>query len=639
MKDPVDAMKPHRTGRPMVICGTFSCDRKGRQTVNAPADKGFAMIPTYADVFEQLAVGFGLAASPEQKLSTARSWTGKQTRYATPTPHPVIRGLADELVLLLAGGTSTLADDLRECFRAYEGLVSHLRAKPLFTQQDHSLGINRFLALWVSPQIAVLLRHTKELGGLSSPLGHIFDLLPLHEETDYDIVKRVKQAVKRQLPAENETATTEFRHALNRLDARSDKKLATINREIEKLGESLNGRIDTETLPNLLANIRASYYAGIALKRFIDALSALEHPDSLQFLRSIRSHCEILQKPTKQRGDSDLVWLHSSLFYEMRSDFFRAMDPRNANSTLQLLVRLHWRVLKSIEPRDCAPLVALLRLSGETSTNCGAFESAKAAFEQHENYTALRPFAENAEAHFALAHGDLARALAGFLRVVECARWQQLGTLGTGAARVAIALEVLVSERWNARRLDPLITYLAQAQEQRWTFSVGHPSPFCTFTDSPSLTAADEIVMDAIKVFNNAGYKTVEGALLCHPLKRLDDLLASFFTYLEQALEASIARDDAISRAVDRAFTATARTRTVMRFLTVTPYEALRDLYFYIDRIYGLELFFSQSPNCFRYVGLQEEQQLAVLRSLDFVSYEEDMTRYARSGKESDRTA
>ncbi|MGF6267037.1 hypothetical protein OKW49_008031 [Paraburkholderia youngii] len=586
-----------------------------------------------------MAVGFGLAASPERKLSTARSWTGKQTRYATPTPHPENRGLADELVLLLAGGMPGLVNELRECLRAYEGLISHLRAKPLFTRQDHSYGLDRFLALWVSPQIAVLLRHTKDLGGMSSPLGHIFDLLPLHEETDYDIVKRVKQAVRRQLPAENEAGTAEFRHALNRLDARSDKKLVTIDREIEKLGEALHGRIDAETLQNLLASICASYYAGIALKRFIDALSALEHPNPVQFLRSIRSHYEILHKPTQQRRDSDLVWLQSSLFYEMRSDFFRAMDPRSRNSTLQVLVRLHWRVLKSIEPRDCAPLVGLMRLSGETSSEADAFESAKAAFEQHENYTALRPFAENAVAHFALAHGDLALALAGFLRVVECARWQQLGTLGTEAARIAIALEVLFSERWNARRLDPLITYLAQAQQQRGTLSVGYPSPFCMFSDSPSLTAADEMVMDAIKVFNSTGYKTVEGALFCHPLKRLDDLLAGFFTHLRQELEAGAGGDDAISRAVDRAFTATARTQSVMRFLTVTPYEALRDLYFYVDRIYGVELFFTQSPNCLQYVRLQDEEQLAVLRSLDPVCYKEDMARYARPSTKSNQAA
>lgn len=54
-----------------------------------------------------------------------------------------------------------------------------------------------------------------------------------------------------QLPAENDVSTTRFRHALNRLDARSDKKVATIDLtlrnaqlEIKKPCEELHGRID-----------------------------------------------------------------------------------------------------------------------------------------------------------------------------------------------------------------------------------------------------------------------------------------------------------------------------------------------------------------------------------------------------------
>ncbi|AQT51688.1 hypothetical protein BHQ31_16250 [Burkholderia cenocepacia] len=60
-----------------------------------------------------------------------------------------------------------------------------------------------------------------------------------------------------QLPAENDVSTTGFHHALNRLDARSDKKLATIDLEIKKPGEELHGRIDAGALPSMLARVCA----------------------------------------------------------------------------------------------------------------------------------------------------------------------------------------------------------------------------------------------------------------------------------------------------------------------------------------------------------------------------------------------
>ncbi|MGF6292940.1 hypothetical protein [Paraburkholderia youngii] len=73
--------------------------------------------------------------------------------------------------------------------------------------------------------------------------------------------------------------------------------------------------------------------------------------------------------------------------------------------------------------------------------------------------------------------------------------------------------------------------------------SVGHPPTF--------LAAVDEIVKDAIKVFNSTGHKTVEGALFCHRLKWLDELLAGFLTHQKQELDVGVVGDDAISRAAD----------------------------------------------------------------------------------------
>ncbi|NUY05820.1 hypothetical protein [Paraburkholderia youngii] len=77
----------------------------------------------------------------------------------------------------------------------------------------------------------------------------------------------------------------------------------------------------------------------------------------------------------------------------------------------------------------------------------------------------------------------------------------------------------------------------------RGTLSVGHPPTF--------MAAVDDIVKDAIKVFNSTGHKTVEGALFCYPLKWLDELLAGFLTHQKQELDVGVVGDDAISRAAD----------------------------------------------------------------------------------------
>ncbi|TDN68247.1 hypothetical protein [Paraburkholderia sp. BL10I2N1] len=602
--------------------------------MNTPADNRFATIPTYAELIEELAVGFGLADSPARKLSTARSWIVKQARYATKTPHPKNRGLADELVMLLAGEAPELATKLDSCFRQYEGLLSHLRGRALFSRRSHLHGLAYFLTGWVFPQVAVLLWRGKDWYGPSSPLFHIPDLLPPFGDGDYDAVRRVKQAVRAQLHVEGEVSTADFRNALNKLDARSDKKLTTMNRELKALGDELRPQTDAVLLASVVSKARAAYVAGIAVKRFLGRLLRLAPGNPAQFLGSVRYYYEMLQDPEKDPEGARFISSHLQLFNElMSSDLLDVVDPDRADSPFLLLVDCHWKAVGEIVPGECAPLRSLWALFNERRVSSAAFELASTAFEHHTDYAVLMPYAAAAHACFALARGDVPNAQAGFHRALQRADRQQLGELGELAANCAIALEVMFSAHWRPGCLDPLITYLAQTKKQRSTLSLGHPTPFCTFSDLPARTAADELVLDAICYFNAWQYPTVVGVerIFCNPLARFDGTMGTFFSYFDREIDQHVGRDLAIQNAVDRTFNTTARAQTVIRFLHVTPYEALRDLWFYMPRLFGSDgivRFTALNPYLERYIRLPESEERAILHALDAACHDKDIGRY-----------
>ncbi|WP_157125664.1 hypothetical protein [Pandoraea norimbergensis] len=602
--------------------------------MNAPPDSRFATIPTYAELIEELTVGVGLADSPSRKLSTARSWIVKQARYATKTSHPENRGLADELVKLLAGDVPGLATRLDVCLRQYEGMLSHLRGRSLFTRSSHLFGLGHFLTGWVFPQVAVLLWRGKDWYEPSSPLFHILGQLPRFGSEDYDVVSRVKQAVRAQLPLDGEVSTADFRNALNKLDARSDKKLTTINQELEALGDELRPQIDAALVTRVVSKARAAYIAGIAVKRFLSRLQRKAPGNPAQFFGWVHYYYDVLQDPAKDPEGGRFVRTHLQLFDELMSSApFHVVDSDRAGSPFQLLVDCHWNAVEEIAPGECEPLDKLWALLCGRRVSSDAFASASMAFENHADYAILKPYAHVTRARFALAQGDVANALAGFHRALEHADRQQLGELGALAATSAIALEVMSSARWRPGCLDPLITYLAQTKKQRVTLSMGYPTPFCMFSERPVLTGSEELVLDAVLEFNAWHYATVEGVerVSCNPLVRFDDTMGIFFSHFDREFELHEGRDQAIQVAIDRTFSTTAKARTVIRFLRVTPYEALRDLWFYLSRLFGSDgtvRFVELNPNLGRYIMLPESEAADILRGLDAVCYSMDVDRY-----------
>ena len=95
-----------------------------------------------------------------------------------------------------------------------------------------------------------------------------------------------------------------------------------------------------------------------------------------------------------------------------------------------------------------------------------------------------------------------------------------------------------------------------------------------------------------------------------------------------------------VQQAIYRTFNPTTRARTVIRFLRflhVTPYEALRDLWFSVDRLFGpnsFVRFFELNPCLARYLQVPESEARGVLCALDRARYDGDMDRWA--GDEAD---
>ncbi len=611
----------------------FFRNRKSKEAMK----NRFAMIPTYAELFEELAVGFGVASSPALKLSTARSWLGKQERYSTKTSRQESRGLLEDLLILLAGEEPGVAAELHRCFLKYEGLLSHLRARTLFSRRSRLDGLACFLAGWVFPQVAVLLWRGKNRYGPSSPLFHLLDVLPPFGDGDYDVVRRVKQAVRAQLPAKPEASTAEFRHALNKLDVRSDKSLKTMQAELKALEDELwRPRADAGRSASVVSRARAAYVAGMAVKRFLGRLSKLKPGNPVPVLSLVRDYYAMLEEPDKDPEEACFVRSHLQLFDElMSSDLEYVVDPNRHGSPFLSLVDCHWKAVRAIVSDECAPLRPLLALLIRSPVNATAFLARMTAFQQHPDYDVLRPYAEVANARFALAQGDACKALAACYRVLADAERQQQGWLGEFAASRAIALEIATNARWRPGCLDPLITYLPQTTRQQLTVSVKHyPTPFSDWSDPPQITSADELVLYAIHQFNTRPYATVEGVerIFCNPLTRFDSMIGTFFAHIDEENVQSVGRELVIQHAIDRTFNPTTRARSVIRFLHVTPYEALRDLWFYVARLFGpngLARFSELNPYLARYLGLPENEARGVLCALDRARYDKDTNRWA----------
>lgn len=596
-------------------------------------DLGRVQIPSYAEIFDELVTGFGLVESQEGKLSSQRSWQGKQSRYGPKDDQPwrgENRGLIGEFVMLLSGNDLKIAGELANFLHNVETGVSHLGGTALFTRKPYRYGIKLFLALFAFPQIAQLLRRLRGRLPLSSPLYHLSGLLPAKDQLDYDSAAVTRNAVRRLLDGITEISTTDFRRSLSKVSSKSDVMLKNIEKQIDELRDEAKGRDEAESLFQRINAVRATYIAGMAVQRFLGRLTREFSFNAAGFLGLINYHMESIEAPGEHAGINVLSDLHATLFKDLSSnESFFIEELFNENSALLRLQQWFEQHLELKFPEECYPLISALELFDNETICIPQIAEKLNLLKQHEDFEVFEPYYDYVAAHLNLAQNHVVESLKKFDSVLNHCATQQLGDLAVDAARYAIALKLMSPGKWINGCLDPLVAHLAKNKVQEFQFEVGMPTPFKTFSDIPEHTGSTKLIFESIHFFNSAHRPNTANAnrLVCNPLASLERYMTVFFARLDMHVSQGAKELDSIETSVAKAFSQTAKSRSVFRTHHVVPYEAIRDIIFYTNKFFDEMAYFvheSMNPSIHRYILMPPDFQLLFLKSLDPSEFERD---------------
>jgi hypothetical protein len=585
----------------------------------------YAMYPTYDELIDELALGFGLITNTEQGISRARSWAHKQGIYAR-LPHPKNHGLRERLVHLMAGRDDELARKLTSYLNGIETVLAELRSEPLFSRTTYPVGMKHFLSEWVLPQFAWLLREGQSRYGPTTPLFHFPDLLQDISEGNLDLAAHARKRVRAQLrEVAKVRKPTEFSRTLSKLDTRSVKKLKTVHDELKAL------EIEIEASAEDLACVRAAYVAGTAFIRFFSRWSEFEDVDAA--VRAFQRCYTLIERwkrgvpPASERQFVDNQFLVFDAM--MQVDTPSALRKYPYDRAMKMFKQSYDKRVERLNERTCPPLLAAWSILDAEVVSVQRFEHALADFGASDRHAVFAPYMELAEARLALARGNGEVALQRFIGVVASGENQQLGAVGLEAAGCAIALEVALRDDWQPHVLDHHVTYFAQVQSQANSIRLDEfPTPFGSLPPLVDIQPAEDLVLDAIRWFNQYRFPMVAGVkpIYCNPLSGLEKDLEKFFSALNVGAEDETDRARSIASAVGIAFEAGSK-RKVLRFLkdAVSPYAAIRDVFFWIDRHFpDFVAFVELNPYIGKYLRLPEAEQRQVLLALDEVAYKKE---------------
>jgi hypothetical protein len=578
---------------------------------NAEAVDNFFVTPSFAQVMQVLALGFGLAGDRQKKLSEARSFGGKQDRYS--------QDLLPKLLAMLAAGDSALERDLKWRLGQMEYLLSRVRSSYLFTQIRPSKGLHVFLLVWVYPHLTALLNDFCVKVSEASPLYHLPDMLPRRNDSAYDPVKMLRRSVRAALGGDVDAP--DFLRALDRLERDSSKKLSTIEDEVSALGDEIRFQFqDEEEGKRRLATVRAAYIAGIAVKRFLDMATDFD-PLPLRALGA----CLDDEFDPKDNEHPGVLALHEALY---RSMAFSLQSLMNEDSCiLDELQEGYWELLKAEEPDVIPSGTNLVILFESPPLNVRAVEANLKNFFEHPQSALFEAVGLLFQGRLALYRGDLNASLVSFKLILEHAESQQLGEIAHQAAGCAIALEIMTREQVQHGSLEPLILYRAQSQKQMWEINIPLPTPFSSFGGICELPIGVRQVFEAVAEFNldQAYMPQYPARQLCNPLARLDGLLSEFFYEHDRQRKSQAQPQKAVRKSVTLVFGR--RERSVLSIYTATPYQALRDIWSLMSFFFGRELMFHEqlNVNIQRYISLRLVMQHRILKALDPVEYFKDI--------------
>lgn len=569
-----------------------------------------AKMTSYEEAIEKLAIGLGIVSGREEKLTVMSSYLGKQKRYQH-AGEVTSSGLLQDLVTLLAGSAAPLKDELQAIFSQYENIFSYLRAIPLFTKQPQINATKCFLLFWVYPQIAAFLHCFRNHFPSDSPLPYLIQLLPVREEKDYHPVVALRAALKKKIPAD--INATEFRTTIDKLNLGSKRKIASISADIRAFKNCFLAA-DSTRAETIAKEMQALYVAGIAVQRFVEMDRLLTADDGQPLLIYIRHHLQELADPKIKPPHVSLAKCHVYLLKLLT----RSVAPDYYESKPMQQVWGHYASVMCLEDRHEEPIIADLEVlfSVSDAINIGLVRQKLEQLTQSDNFSLFQPVGHLYAGKLALIEGELAVAKYSFLQVLAATKEQQLGEIAFEAAGHAIALALIVNKKIPNGSLEPLVSARIENAIQELTIQIGHRTPFCLFDKIVQLDIAKLTIFGAIRDFN-AWCNDVGCRQSCNPLARLDAMMARYFAHRDLG--------SSVQEATNKAFPKLARTRTVLSMHTVSPYEALRDICFYLSQcfhssILGLIL----NPALKRYLETINFEKRAILRVLDSIAYASD---------------
>lgn len=593
---------------------------------------GKVQIPSYVEVFDELASGFGLIESKQNRLASQRSWQGRQSRYGPKNDQPwrgVNHGLVGELILLLAGNDLQIADELANYLHNVEAELAYLRGTALFTRRSYRFGLGYFLGIFAFPQISHLLWRLRDRLPKSSPLYYVKGLLPKKDQEGYDSAVMTRNKVREILDEIPEIKTTDFRRSLSKVSTLSDVKLKNIEFQIEALNlEAKISSADDSTFQKI-AQARAAYIAGVAIQRFLGRLADNPSGNAAGFLGLIHYHLTELDL-TPDYLKTDLLYnTHKALASDMASpgdSFVLLMFAED--SPLSILQDLFDEYIKPERPDHCLPLMSALGMMDDHIIYVATFENLLSQLRQDTNFDLYEPHYKYLVAHLHLAQTQATEALSAFDSVLDHCATQQLGDLAVTAAQYAIVLKIISDDKWINGCLDPWVAHIAINKVQKLEFKIGMPTPFSSFASSPVLTGSTVIIFESIRTFNCEHRPIIKGSrrLTCNPFYSLEKHMDKFFSTFDECISRGESEQDAIKTSVNKTFNNTARSRSVFRMHRAVPYEVIRDLFFYTRAFFGEKIFIHEffNPSINRYMLLAEKYQLLFLESLDGIQFKKD---------------
>ncbi len=567
-----------------------------------------AILPTYAELVEQLAVGFGLISGKKDGLQIQRSFSSKQVRYRSSSAKEA-SGVLPDLLALLAPDASDLQDLLERLLQQYEHLLTHLGTTPLFVELTQEEVEEAFMQKWVWPQLAACLHYLRKHLPQSSPLYYVEQLLPEQSEGIYNPSAKLRGLLKSHLPSID--AVVPFRLAIDKLDVRSNKKYRTIIKELSDLEKNFpDGQREQGKL--LAAKLKPIYIAGMAVKRLAEKTEGAG---------LIFAHLESLDNLDEKKAVFSLAEAHAYLLRTLlKTSLFPVEDYFTCLPALGIwkLFEHHIRAKTAEEHIAAGPLLHML--SNDGYIDAKELRRKIDRLTEHPDREIFKPIVRLAEGILALLEGQAPQALILFREVVALSEKFQLGEFAKFAAGHSIALELLTRKYIPYGSLEPLVSVRIRGQSQSLTMAIPHPTAFGMFDQPVELDISTATIFESIRDYNEY-LVTVGSELYINPLGKLESLMALYFELRDISLMT-------VSQAVEKAIDGERLGRPFYMH-SANIYETLRDIWFYIEQFFGreMQIFFNMNTALARFCSLDDEEQRQILSCIDALQYEKDVKR------------